>query len=451
MKRLILTAVCILMGGISLPAADLPRLTTSEKKNVVLKKDVRNFMLRGKALTRVGAEAALAFHVKSAAVPSYEILFRNGPCDGTRKTGSLSHVRNLYKSMAVDGDWFSFVIAVQEKNIEVQINEQTVVRYTEPEKPWRTAEYKGLRFDRGDIILRGISGKIEFKNLTLTELADGTKNPYDWMPPLDEQTDRAIRFQQKDFPVIDYHVHLKGGLTAEKARAMSMNYGINYCVVPNLGEGGFGDMYGTDGEAIDYVQVVRPLPFFCGAQGEGRKWALQFLPSTFSAFDYLFTDSMTIVEDGRPLRIYREDEFLLKGRTYDQWMDFFVDQTCKILENEPADFYVNAMFIPKAMQADFEKYWTDERVNKVLDVLAKHSMALEINARYKVPSERIIKMAKARGLKFTFGTNNADANFGRLEYSLEMAEKCGLTKDDMWFPTMSKRAARKPIRYNTFK
>ena len=32
-------------------------------------------------------------------------------------------------------------------------------------------------------------------------------------------------------------------------------------------------------------------------------------------------------------------------------------------------------------------------------------------------------MAKERGLKFVFGTNNVDADFGKLEYCIEAIEK----------------------------
>ena len=102
------------------------------------------------------------------------------------------------------------------------------------------------------------------------------------------------------------------------------------------------------------------------------------------------------------------------------------------------------------MNLDYAKYWTDERVDKVLDVLQKHNIALEISARYKIPSLDIIRKAKERGIKFTFGTNNVDANFGRLEYSLEAVEKCGLTVEDMWFPTMSTRRDREVVIYNHF-
>ena len=131
-------------------------------------------------------------------------------------------------------------------------------------------------------------------------------------------------------------------------------------------------------------------------------------------------------------------------------MDHLVDQTVLILTNEPADIYANPTFLPGVMQAQYDVFWTPERVDKVLDVLEKYHIALEINPRYKIPSFDIIRKAKARGIKFTFGTNNVDSNFGRLEYALEAIEACGLTADDIWFPSMSIRAERPTIIYNPF-
>ena len=64
---------------------------------------------------------------------------------------------------------------------------------------------------------------------------------------------------------------------------------------------------------------------------------------------------------------------------------------------------------------------------------------MEINSVTKVPSARIIKAAKAAGVKFTLGTNNNGVGeLDRLAYSLRMVEECGLTIDDMWFPKAAK-------------
>lgn len=136
--------------------------------------------------------------------------------------------------------------------------------------------------------------------------------------------------------------------------------------------------------------------------------------------------------------------------TKEQYMDHLVDQTVKILTNEPADIYANPTYLPDDMQADYDRYWTDARVDRVLDVLERYGIALEINARYRIPSFDIIRRAKQRGIKFTFGTNNVDADFGRLEYSLEAVEKCGLTAGDIWFPSMSVRRERPVVLYNKF-
>ena len=143
---------------------------------------------------------------------------------------------------------------------------------------------------------------------------------------------------------------------------------------------------------------------------------MQFSPEVLNKFDYLFTDAMTVVDKGRICRIYRPDEVHLDGRSKQQYMDMIVDQTVKILTNEPADIYANATYIPESgWMEDYDQYWTDERVDKVLDVLQKYDIALEISPRYKIPSFNVIKKAKARGLKFTFGTNNVNADFGRCE------------------------------------
>ena len=85
-------------------AADAPRpfpseLSLSIGDSILCGLDERNFFLSGMFWLTTGAEASLRFHT-DAEGRGYEVLFHNGPIDGTRKTGSLSHVRNLYRAMA---------------------------------------------------------------------------------------------------------------------------------------------------------------------------------------------------------------------------------------------------------------------------------------------------------------------------------------------------------------
>lgn len=409
--------------------------------------DYRNFLLSGQVLTQSGAEAALHFHTDGTS--GYEVTFRNGAIDGTCKSGSLARVRNLYRSLAEDGKWFDFELAVRGKNISIIINRTEVVCYTEPEQPFRTPEFCQRLLGHGAIALEGKKDTVLFRNLRLIRLEEDACNPNDTMPAVNEQEDAIIRMQQKNFPVIDYHVHLKGGLTKEMAQAMSMSYGINYGVAPNAGEGGVGRMLANDKEVYEYYEEVKDMPFLRGVQGEGRKWTGTFSQEALGIFDYLFTDAMTIVDHkGRLARIYRPEEVHYDNITQEAYMEHIVDQTVKILTNEPADIYANPTYLPDDMNARYEEFWTDERVDRILDVLVTNRIALEINARYKIPSFRIIRKAKERGIKFTFGTNNVDADFGKLEYCMEAVEQCGLTPDDLWFPSMSIRQTRLVVIYN---
>lgn len=410
-----------------------------------------DFALTGQALLEDGADASVFFHTDGSCSKGYRVLLHNGPIDGSRKSGSLASVRNLYRSLAQDGEWFPFEIAVRGNNISVSINGTEVVCYTEPDAPYRSEAHKDMLLGSGRIVFAAGNGKVSFKDINVASLPEGQHNPSDSLPPVDETTDEIIRLQQEDFPVIDWHVHLKGDLTEEMAHAMSKNYGINYGVGPNAygpkkeGEGGTGLVLTSAEEMEEYYKSVKDWPFMRPLQGDGRKWSRSFPPELLDKFDYIFTDAMYVFDRGRLVRLWHPEEVIITVPVQ-KYMDLIVDETVRIFENDPADFSANAFYLPAVIADDFEKLWTDERVDRVLKTLKDNNVALEISASYKIPSKRIILKAKEMGLKFTFGSNNKNSDFGRLEYCTRMVRECGITADDMWFPSMSNRSQRMKAR-----
>jgi hypothetical protein len=160
-----------------------------------------------------------------------------------------------------------------------------------------------------------------------------------------------------------------------------------------------------------------------------------FSKQTCAQFDYVFTDSMTFTNAaGRRLRLWIPEETEI-GPDVQVFMDYLVEQAVKIINTEPIDIYVNPTFLPDAIAGRYDELWTDARMRKVIDAAVKHGVAIELNARYKLPSERFIRQAKAAGAKFTIGTNNTSAeDFGDWSYPIEMQKKVGLTWKDMWVP-----------------
>ena len=448
MKRFLIAAIVMVAAA----ACSSPKdFDLRQGQNEPLKGSYTDFILTGQALLDDGADASVYFHTDAGCVKGYQVLLHNGPIDGSRKSGSLASVRNLYRSLAEDGEWFPFEIAVRGKNISVSINGTDVVCYTEPEVPYRSEKHKDMLLGSGKVVFAGGNGKVSFRDVRIERLKAGTRNPADSLPPVDEQNDDIIRLQQEDFPVIDWHVHLKGDLTEEMAHAMSMNYGINYGIGPNAygpkkeGEGGTGLVLTSPEEMEAYYESVKDWPFMRPLQGDGRKWSRSFPAELLDKFDYIFTDGMYVYDRGRLVRLWHPEEVRM-DIPVQKYMDLIVDETVYIFENDPADFSANAFYLPDVMAGDFEKLWTDERVDRVLKVLKENDIALEISARYKIPSKRIILKAKEMGLKFCFGTNNKDSDFGRLEYCTQMVRECGITSDMMWFPSMSTRSERMKAR-----
>jgi hypothetical protein len=237
--------------------------------------------------------------------------------------------------------------------------------------------------------------------------------------------------------MVNYHVHLKAGLGLEEAMALSRQSGVFYGIAVNCG---LGFPITNDAGINEYLKTMQGRPVFVGMQAEGREWVKMFSREAIARFDYVITDAMTIVDDsGRRMRLWIDGE-VPQITDKEAFMEMLVDRTIKILSTEPIDIYVNPTFLPASIAADYDRLWTEARMKRVVEAAAKNRIAIEINSRYRLPSPAFLRLAKAEGCRFTFGTNNADRNVGSLDYGFQMIDELGLKWQDIWTPTRTLRA-----------
>ena len=411
--------------------------------------DFKNFELSADVMTRPGANSGIYFH--TAYQPSgwpaagFEVQVANthegaNGYKERKKTGSLYAVRNVYKQLVNDNEWFRMNILVRGKQVQIRLNNMLVVDYVEPDPPFRA----DLNFQRvinhGTFALQGHDpgSTTYFKNIRVRPLPDNIAPISNERPEVDEIYRDIIRLSTENYPLVDYHVHLKGGLTIEQALANSRRLGIGYGIAINCG---LGFPVHSDDSVRDYLKTMEGQPCYVALQGEGREWMTLASPESVARFDYCFTDAMTFTDDnGKRMRLWiNEDVGEIKDKQ--AFMEMYVRRIVGVM-HEPIDIYANATFLPDQIAGEYDALWTPERMSKVIDAAVKNDVAIEINNRYKIPRAAFIKAAKAAGARFSFGTNNADANLGRLEYPIQMVKQCGLVWQDIFVP---KLPGQKPI------
>ncbi len=346
-----------------------------------------------------------------------------------RKTGSIYNIRNIYFPVANDNEWFTMKIKVVENQVQVFVNGVKVNEYIEPKDPWRREGQEQMRLGNGTFALQAHDPESTtyYRNIRVRELPDSSRIE----PKVDKEWDTLVtKLMGAGFPLVDYHVHLKGGLTLDDVVENSQKLGINYGIAPNCG---LHFPVTDDSSLIAYLREVKDSPTYKGMQAEGREWVKLFSEEAVAKFDYVFTDAMTFTDSkGRRNRIWIPEEVWVDNKQ--QFMDQLVGKIEAIFSQEPVDIYVNPTVLPAEIQDEYDELWTEERKKRVIKVLADNNIALEINARYKVPKADMIKMAKDAGIKFSFGTNNTGEDLGRLDYCIQMIEECKLTPADIFEP-----------------
>jgi histidinol phosphatase-like PHP family hydrolase len=236
-------------------------------------------------------------------------------------------------------------------------------------------------------------------------------------------------------PRVDYHAHPENGMTVERAIVLSRERGVKFGLVEHAGvkQSPSDHLSGSDSELDRWIRTLQGKPVFIGIQAERLNWASAFSPGVLEKLDYVLSDALTMPdESGRLVKLWTSEFHTTDPQKF---MDRYVDFHLTVLSNSRLDILANPTFLPKALEPDYDRLWTEPRMRKVIDGCLKHRTAIEINSRYKVPRLSFLKLAKAAGCTFSFGSNMHTAEgIGQIDYCVDAYRRLELSMEQFFVP-----------------
>lgn len=138
--------------------------------------DFDDFELTVDVMTKPGANSGIYFHTEyqEEGWPSkgYEVQINNSYEGDPRRTGSLYAVDDVKDVVAEDNEWFTMHVRVEGRDVQVNVDGETVVDYTEPENVDRSDDMSGRVLSSGTIALQGHDpdSVVHFKNIYVKPL-----------------------------------------------------------------------------------------------------------------------------------------------------------------------------------------------------------------------------------------------------------------------------------------
>lgn len=138
----------------------------------------KNFEFKAEVKTMPGANSGIYFHTafQQSGWPEkgYEVQVNNSHTDW-RRTGSLYGIQDVKEQGIPDNVWFTEYVKVEGKRVIIQLNNKTVVDYTEPDDVKFQRGADSLRvISSGTFALQGHDPKsiVYYKNIMVKPLAD---------------------------------------------------------------------------------------------------------------------------------------------------------------------------------------------------------------------------------------------------------------------------------------
>ena len=238
--------------------------------------------------------------------------------------------------------------------------------------------------------------------------------------------------------IVDWHLHIRGGMTPEMAVAREKASSILSSAMENHGREW--EIF-TNERLVEFAAAARranpKMPV--GIQVNDRDWFKQIDARTRARFDYILADTMIMgkLPNGRDKRLWLVKDMADIGDP-ERWMDEYVAHNLRILD-EPISILANPTYLPAPLAPMYDRLWTEARMKAVISRAVARGIAIEIQAESPFPSPKFLRMAKSMGAKFSFGTNNFDPAPKDLTRWLDAITWLDLHGDDIWSPACLKK------------
>jgi histidinol phosphatase-like PHP family hydrolase len=250
-----------------------------------------------------------------------------------------------------------------------------------------------------------------------------------------------------DLPHIDYHNHLDN-FTLSKALDVARERGVKLGIVEHAGtkENKYPVVLSSDEDLRRHIALLEAKPVFKGIQAECIDWMTVFSKAAIAQLDFVLSDAMTFVEkDGSRVELWKAEKVKIADKQ--DFMERYTDFTVRKIEREPLDILACPTYLPAVLAPEYDALWTEERMKRIIDAAVRCNVALEIAAGTKLPRLPFLRLAKAAGAKFSFGSNGRGQNIGKIDYCLEMAKELGLKPADLFTPAPP---GKKPVQVRKF-
>jgi len=240
--------------------------------------------------------------------------------------------------------------------------------------------------------------------------------------PSTAMLEQVARLKAKGIPLTDYHIHIRGGMTPEKALEWMKLTGIRSGILENAGK----DWPLSDNDKIKaFIDDAQQFPeLLVGLQVNDRDWFKMIDSELIARLDFVLADAM--IMDGQ--KLWLENEYTIDDENV--WLERFFKH-CMTIVNEPITIFANPTYLPNKIVHRYDDFWTKDRMNQLIDAAVKNNVALEIQAGTNFPKKEFIELAIEKGAKITIGRNNSNDRPNELKRSLDWLEELNIKPDNM--------------------